>query len=69
MEPVKPGTGLPPTGAAPTYTVQAGDCLWNIAVKTMGCGAKWERIYEVNKDSIKDPNLIYVGQKLIIPAA
>jgi hypothetical protein len=52
-----------------TYTVVAGDCLWNIAAKMMGSGAKWSAIYEANKNIIKNPNLIYVGQTLVIPAA
>ena len=55
--------------AGDTYTVVAGDCLWNIAAKTLGSGAKWEVIYNANKDVIKDANMIYVGQVLVIPAA
>jgi nucleoid-associated protein YgaU len=55
--------------AAETYTVVAGDCLWNIAAKTLGSGAQWEAIYNANKDIIKDANMIYVGQVLTIPAA
>ena len=51
-----------------TYTVVKGDSLWNIAKNTYGSGVKWTVIYEANKDIIKDPNLIYVGQKLVIPA-
>ena len=59
-----------PSSEAPTkntYVVKSGDCLWNIAAKELGSGQKWKAIYEVNKDSIKDPNLIYVGQTLVIP--
>ena len=55
--------------AEDAYTVVAGDCLWNIAAKTLGNGAKWEVIYNANKDVIKDANMIYVGQVLVIPAA
>jgi nucleoid-associated protein YgaU len=45
------------------------DCLWNIAKKRhiFNDPWKWKRIYRVNKDKIKDPNLIYPGQVLIIP--
>ena len=53
-------------GAA-TYTVVKGDSLWRIAKQQLGSGLKWEEIYEANKDTIKDPNLIYVGQVLEIP--
>lgn len=50
-----------------TYTVKAGDCLWNIAKKYLGNGAKYTEIYNLNKDKIKNPNLIYVGQVLTLP--
>lgn len=53
---------------ATTYTVKKGDCLWAIAKKYLGNGAKYNLIYNANKDKIKNPNLIYVGQVLTIPA-
>lgn len=49
------------------YTVVKGDCLWNIAKKFYGSGAQYTKIYNENKDKIKNPNLIYPGQVLIIP--
>lgn len=60
-----------PTASAPkaaTYTVKAGDCLWNIAKKQLGNGAKYNEIYNLNKDKIKNPNLIYPGQVLTLPS-
>ena len=51
------------------YKVKKGDCLWSIAAKTMGSGTQWRKLYKANKDTIKNPALISVGQKLIIPAA
>ena len=51
-----------------TYTVKSGDCLWNIAKKFYGNGSKYTVIYNANKDKIKNPNLIYPGQVLTIPA-
>lgn len=51
-----------------TYPVQKGDTLWNIAKKIYGDGSKYTKIYEANKDKIKNPNLIYVGQVLTIPS-
>ncbi len=48
------------------YTVEIGDYLWKIAESVYGDGAKWTVIYETNKSSIKDPNLIYAGQQLEI---
>ena len=51
-----------------TYTVKSGDNLWNIAKQHYGSGAMYTKIYEANKDLIGgNPNLIFPGQKLIIP--
>ena len=50
-----------------TYTVVKGDCLWNIAKKYLGDGRRYTEIYELNKDIIKNPNRIYVGQVLKMP--
>lgn len=50
------------------YTVKRGDCLWNIAKKYYGNGSKYTTIYNANRDKIKNPNLIYQGQVLWIPA-
>ena len=51
-----------------TYTVVRGDCLWNIAKKFYGNGSQYTKIYNANTDKIKNPNLIYPGQVLTIPA-
>lgn len=50
------------------YTVKKGDCLWNIAKRFYGNGSKYTVIYNANKSKIKNPNLIYPGQVLWIPA-
>lgn len=50
-----------------TYTVVSGDCLWNIAKKYYGDGNQYTKIYNANRDKIKNPNLIYPGQVLTIP--
>ena len=65
-EPAQPET---PAAEEGTYTVVAGDCLWNIAKSVYGSGAKWGVIYEANKASIADPAMIQIGQVLVIPAA
>lgn len=52
-----------------TYTVAKGDCLWTIAKKFYGNGSRYTVIYEANKAVIGgNPNLIYPGQALNIPA-
>lgn len=66
---VKPAPRPRSTAPKPkTYTVQAGDCLWNIAKKHLGDGSRWPEIYNLNKDKIKNPNLIYGGQVLTMPS-
>ncbi|MDR1746965.1 MAG: LysM peptidoglycan-binding domain-containing protein [Tannerella sp.] len=52
-------------GLEETYEVKPGDSLSKIAKKYPGM--TWQKIYEVNQDVIKDPNLIYPGQELRIP--
>jgi nucleoid-associated protein YgaU len=62
-------TNSPAPKKETTYTVKKGDCLWNIAKKFYGNGSKYTKIYEANKDKIKNGNLIYPNQILIIPSA
>jgi len=51
------------------YTVVRGDYLWKIAAmkRHYGDGMKWMRIYSVNRDQIKNPDLIYPRQVFYIP--
>lgn len=49
------------------YEVVKGDCLWKIAERHLGDGARWNEIYELNKGVISNPSLIYVGQQLVLP--
>ena len=51
-----------------TYSVKSGDSLFAITKKYTGSGNKWKELYELNKDKIKNPNLIYPNQKLTIPS-
>lgn len=52
-----------------TYIVKKGDCLWNIAKKFYGDGAKYTKIYNANQKVIgSNPNKIYPGQVLKIPS-
>ncbi|MCZ9980731.1 LysM peptidoglycan-binding domain-containing protein [Brachyspira hyodysenteriae] len=46
------------------------DSLWRIASYDFiyGNGNLWRRIYEANRDTIKDPNVIRAGQRLVIPS-
>ena len=66
--PARPATTSPaPKQQNKTYTVVRGDCLWNIAKKFYGNGSQYTKIYNANRDKIKNPNLIYPGQVLTIP--
>ncbi len=63
-------SGSPAPSSAQSYTVVKGDCLWTIAKRFYGSGAKYTVIYNANKGIIGgNPNLIYPGQVLTIPAA
>lgn len=69
VEPQRETSTSPAPAAAQTYTVVSGDCLWNIAKRFYGNGSKYTVIYEANKAVIGgNPNLIYPGQVLTIPA-
>ena len=48
------------------YEVQAGDCLWKIAERFLGDGARYVDIVAWNEEQIQDPNLIYPGMVLRI---
>jgi LysM repeat protein len=49
------------------YTVVAGDTLSYLALKYYGDQHQWEKIYEANKPTMKNPNFLYVGQRILIP--
>jgi nucleoid-associated protein YgaU len=49
------------------YTVKPGDSLSKIAKSAYDDGSKYMKIFEANKDQLKDPNVIQPGQKLVIP--
>jgi nucleoid-associated protein YgaU len=53
--------------AEKVYVVVAGDSLSKIARREYGNAKEWNRIFEANKDILKDPDKIYPGQKLKIP--
>ncbi|MBX7119502.1 MAG: LysM peptidoglycan-binding domain-containing protein [Gemmatimonadaceae bacterium] len=52
--------------AAQTHTVKKGDTLWDIARTYLGDPFKWPEIYRRNTETVKDPNLIYPDQVLVI---
>jgi hypothetical protein len=47
--------------------VQPGNSLWRLARRSYGQGLRYTEIYQANKDQIRDPDLIYPGQLLVLP--
>jgi len=56
-----------PAVSGNTVTVKAGDTLSELAV-TLGVKGGWKALYAANTNLVKNPNLIYVGQVLRLPA-
>ncbi len=62
-------TASQPSTGAKSYTVRKGDSLSKIAKREYGDAQRWRVIYDANRDTIKDPDLIYPGQVIQIPSA
>jgi LysM repeat protein len=60
---------LKPAGSVDQhYVVKVGDTLSKLAERFYNSTSKWEKIFEANRENLKNPNYIYVGMKLVIPA-
>ncbi len=57
----------PPQAKVEYYIIQKGDNLSAIAKKFYGKGSEYPKIFAANREVIKDPDLIYPGQKIRIP--
>ena len=56
------------TGNDPRTTLVSSEKrLWKIASKQLGNGNRWTEIYDLNKDTVKSPSVIFVGQILKMP--
>ena len=60
--------GVATATAAKTYTVKSGDTLSKIAKEYLGDSNAYMKIFEANRDQLKNPDLIKPGQVLKIPA-
>lgn len=58
-----------PAQTEQTYTVASGDTLSHIARHFYGHASQWHAIFDANRDQIDDPDKIFPGQVLKIPAA
>jgi len=55
--------------SASAYIVQRGDSLWKIASHFYGDGNLWTVIYHANADMVKNPDVLEIGEELLVPAA
>ena len=62
-------TAPAPEAKVEYYAIVSGDTLSKLAKRYYGKAGDYPRIFEANREVIKDPNLIYVGQKIRIPMA
>jgi nucleoid-associated protein YgaU len=51
-----------------TATVVRGDSLWRLSRRALGGGERYAMIFRANREQIRNPNLIYPGQVLVLPA-
>lgn len=49
--------------------VQPGNTLWDMSEQNYGDGRRFMRIFDANRDQIRDPDLIYPGQVFVLPEA
>lgn len=57
----------PVVASIDTAQVKRGDSLWRISRATYGHGRRYTVIFNANDRQIRDPNLIYPGQVLVLP--
>lgn len=62
------GAAVGGTSAGESYTVKAGDTLSKISKEHYGDSHEYMRIFYANRNTLKDPDKIQVGQQLTIPA-
>ena len=58
VDPIRTGSSI---------IIRPGDNLWRISRRTYGEGVRYTTIYNANRDQIRDPNRIYVGQIFKLP--
>ena len=63
-----PAPAQTPAASGDAYVVVNGDSLWLIAANQLGNNKRWREIYNLNQNIIANPELIFVGQKLAMPA-
>jgi LysM repeat protein len=57
-----------PSEGSQEYTVVPGDTLSHLAQRFYGDHYRWNKIFEANKATMKNPNFLFIGQKIFIPS-
>ncbi|MCP4266115.1 MAG: LysM peptidoglycan-binding domain-containing protein, partial [Candidatus Brocadiaceae bacterium] len=47
--------------------IEANDSLFKLAKRYYNDGSKWTEIYRANRNEMKDPHSLKIGQELFIP--
>jgi nucleoid-associated protein YgaU len=55
-------------GGQQSYVVEKGDNLSSISKRFYGKSKFWKQIFDANRDTIENPDLIYPGQTIVLPA-
>lgn len=58
-----------PSSPQRTCVVKSGDTLSEIAEREYGDASQWRKIYDANRDTLSDPDLIHPGDTLKLPPA
>ncbi|MEE8171172.1 MAG: LysM peptidoglycan-binding domain-containing protein [Phycisphaerae bacterium] len=70
--PAKKKTNTPARKKTPdsgrTYVVRKNDSLSRIAMRELGSAGRYHEIFEINRDRLKNPNVVIPGTKLRLPS-
>ncbi len=68
VKPVEETKSISEGIASATYTIGAKDRLWTLAQDHYSQGNLWPNIYRVNKQTVKDPDVLKPGSLIDVPA-